>query len=264
MRILIALMIFLMAAGLAQAQTAPTVAKAKGTKVNLDARASAEVDNDVMRARLFVEMEDTDTTRLADKVNRATNDSLKLASGFTGCGKRLRLQTYPVIDKEKSRAGLELGDPGRGRGLQVHGRAIGKMQAIMQSAVDFAVSTAARARRRGHSPDCHRGILAQAHKWRRDKATGVDVIEERYQPMRLHSAAPMRMSWQPARALRRGSSGRGPAASRLRQRLDPDSRQKNTASAKDTFPRPGRSRRGGSKLPYTSGEGGSRRNATSL
>src|SRR5258708_2534553 len=84
MRNLIALMTFLLA-GLAQAQTTPAVTDAKGgTKVNLEARALAEVDNDVMRASLFVEMEDTDATRLADKVNRATNDSLKLARGFTG------------------------------------------------------------------------------------------------------------------------------------------------------------------------------------
>ena len=65
----------------AQAGTA-TIADPKGTRVNLDARASMEVDNDVMRATLFVEMEDTDSTRLADKVNRATSDGLKLAKSF--------------------------------------------------------------------------------------------------------------------------------------------------------------------------------------
>ena len=84
MRNLIAFMTFLLAASAAQAQTAPALTDARGTRVNLDARASAEVDNDVMRASLFVEMEDTDATRLAAEVNRATDDSLKLARGFTG------------------------------------------------------------------------------------------------------------------------------------------------------------------------------------
>ncbi|HKQ25567.1 MAG TPA: SIMPL domain-containing protein [Burkholderiales bacterium] len=147
MRILIVFMTFLMAVGLAQAQTAPTVAKAKGAKVNLDARASVEVDNDVMRARLFIELEDTDTTRLADKVNRATNDSLKLASGFTGVrAKTSAYTTYPVIDKEKiahwrSRSEITV----EGEDFRRMAEAIGKLQAIMQlGAVDFSVSPAAR------------------------------------------------------------------------------------------------------------------------
>ena len=84
MRNLIAFITFLLAAGATDAQTAPAVTNVRGTTVNLDARASAKVDNDVMRASLFVEMEDTDATRLADEVNRATDDSLKLARGFTG------------------------------------------------------------------------------------------------------------------------------------------------------------------------------------
>jgi predicted secreted protein len=149
MRNLIAFMTFLMAAGLAQAQTAPAVTDAKGTKVNLDARASAEVDNDVMRASLFVEMEDTDATRLADKINRTTNDSLKLARGFTGVrAKTSAYTTYPVIDKEKiarwrSRSEILV----EGEDFRRMAEAIGKLQAIMQlGAVDFSVSPAARAR----------------------------------------------------------------------------------------------------------------------
>jgi predicted secreted protein len=149
MRNHIAFVTFLLAAGLAQAQTSPAVADAKGTKVNLDARASAEVDNDVMRASLFVEMEDTDATRLADKVNRATNDSLKLARGFTGVrAKTSAYTTYPVIDKEKiahwrSRSEILV----EGEDFRRMSEAIGKLQAIMQlGAVDFSVSPAARAK----------------------------------------------------------------------------------------------------------------------
>lgn len=149
MRNLIALTTFLLAAGLAQAQTSPAVADARGTKANLDARASAEVDNDVMRANLFVEMEDTDATRLADKVNRATNDSLKLARGFTGVrAKTSAYTTYPVIEKEKiarwrSRSEIAV----EGEDFRRMAEAIGKLQAIMQlGGVDFSVSPAARAK----------------------------------------------------------------------------------------------------------------------
>jgi predicted secreted protein len=141
-------MTLLLGAGLTQAQTVPPLTDVKGTKVNLDARASAEVDNDVMRARLFVEMEDTDATRLADKVNRATNDALKLARGFTGLRvKTTAYSTYPVIDKEKivrwrSRSEISV----EGEEFRRMAEAIGKLQALMQlGAVEFSVSPAARA-----------------------------------------------------------------------------------------------------------------------
>lgn len=132
----------------AQAGTA-TIADPKGTKVNLDARASMEVDNDVMRATLFVEMEDTDSTRLADKVNRATSDGLKLAKSFT----KLRAKTsgytsYPVSDKNKivrwrSRSEIAL----EGEDFRLMAEAIGKLQTGMQlGSVDFSVSPATRAK----------------------------------------------------------------------------------------------------------------------
>jgi predicted secreted protein len=132
----------------AHAQAA-AVTEPRGTKVNLDARAAVEVDNDVMRATLFVEMEDADSARLADKVNRATNEGLKLAKGFT----KLRAKTsgytsYPVTDKNKivrwrSRSEIAL----EGEDFRLMAEAIGKLQAGMQlGAVDFSVSPAARAR----------------------------------------------------------------------------------------------------------------------
>ena len=145
----IAFMTFLLVACAAHAQTAPAVTDARGTRVNLDARASAEVDNDVMRAILFVEMEDSDATRLADKVNRATNDSLKLARGFTGVrAKTSAYTTYPVIDKEKiarwrSRSEILV----EGEDFRRMSEAIGKLQAIMRlGPVEFSVSPAARAK----------------------------------------------------------------------------------------------------------------------
>lgn len=132
----------------AHAQTT-TVAELKGTKVNLDARSSMEVDNDVMRASLFVEMEDTDSTRLADKVNRATNDAIRLAKGFTGVrSKTSGYTSYPVTDKNKivrwrSRSEISI----EGEDFRLMAEAVGKLQAVMQlGAVDFSVSPATRAK----------------------------------------------------------------------------------------------------------------------
>ena len=48
--------------GSAYAQTPPL--DLKGSRINLDTRAFEEVDNDVMRATLFVEMEDVDAAKL--------------------------------------------------------------------------------------------------------------------------------------------------------------------------------------------------------
>jgi len=135
---------------LASAHAQPAaVAELKGTRVNLDARSSMEVDNDVMRASLFVEMEDSDTTRLADKVNRATNDAVRLAKGFSGVrSKTSGYTSYPVTDKNKivrwrSRSEISI----EGEDFRLMAEAIGKLQAIMQlGAVEFSVSPAARAR----------------------------------------------------------------------------------------------------------------------
>jgi predicted secreted protein len=135
---------------LASAHAQPAaVAELKGAKVNLDARSSVEVDNDVMRASLFIELEDTDSTRLADKVNRATNDAIRLAKGFTGVrSKTSGYTSYPVTDKNKivrwrSRSEISI----EGEDFRLMAEAIGKLQAIMQlGSVDFSVSPVARAK----------------------------------------------------------------------------------------------------------------------
>jgi predicted secreted protein len=149
MRPFIALLTFLTIVLPAQAQNIVSPPELKGTRINLDARASVEVDNDIMRAGLFVEMEDTDATRLADKVNRATNDALKLAKGFTGVRARTAgYSTYPVTDKDRivrwrSRSEISV----EGEDFRRMSEAIGKLQAIMRlGAVEFSVSPAARAK----------------------------------------------------------------------------------------------------------------------
>jgi predicted secreted protein len=128
---------------------AAQAAEPKGARINLDARATQEVDNDVMRAVMFTEMEDTDPAKLADAVNRSMNDALKAAKQFAG----LRVKTsgyssYPVTDKAKivrwrSRAELTL----EGEDFRVMADAIGKLQASLQlGAVEFSVSPARRAK----------------------------------------------------------------------------------------------------------------------
>ena len=66
MRLLLAVVAFALL-GSAHAQSPQP--DPKGSRINLDARVSYEVDNDVMRATLFVEMEDADAGALAEKVN---------------------------------------------------------------------------------------------------------------------------------------------------------------------------------------------------
>ena len=121
----------------------------KGSRINLDARAAEEVDNDVMRATLFVEVEDTDAGKLAEKVNQAGNDALKMAKSFVGLRtKTSGYSTYPVTDKNKivrwrSRSEISV----EGEDFRRMSEAIGKLQAIMQlGAVSFSVSPAKRAK----------------------------------------------------------------------------------------------------------------------
>lgn len=121
----------------------------KGARINMDAHATEEVDNDVMRAALFVEMEDVDAAKLAEKVNQATNDALKIAKGFTGLRVRTSgYSTYPVTDNSKivrwrSRSEIAM----EGEDFRRMTDAIGRLQAVMQlGAVSFSVSPAKRAK----------------------------------------------------------------------------------------------------------------------
>ncbi len=133
--------------GSAYAQSPPQAST--GSRINLDARATEEVDNDVMRATLFVEMEDVDAANLAEKVSQATNDALKVAKDFTGLRVRTSgYSTYPVTDKSKivrwrSRSEISV----EGEDFRRMTDAIGKLQATMQlGAVSFSVSPAKRAK----------------------------------------------------------------------------------------------------------------------
>jgi predicted secreted protein len=131
------------------AAAAAQAAEPRGAKVNLDARAAKEVENDVMRAVMFTELEDTDPTRLADAVNRTMNDALKAAKQLPGLRvKSSGYSSYPMTEKSRivrwrSRSELTL----EGEDFRLMADAIGKLQATLQlGSVDFSVSPASRAK----------------------------------------------------------------------------------------------------------------------
>ena len=119
-----------------------------GSRISLDARTTEQVANDVMRATLFIEMDDADAGKLAQKINRATDDALKLARTFVALHARTSgYSTYPVTEKNKivrwrSRSEMSI----EGEDFRVMTDAIGQLQGLMQlGAVSFSVSPAARA-----------------------------------------------------------------------------------------------------------------------
>ena len=118
------------------------------TRVQFDARAAMEVDNDSMRATLFAEVEDGDASRAAERVNRATRETVESLKRLSG----LRIhtggyRTFPVTDKGhivRWRARSEV--VVEGREFADVSEAIGQVQDRMQLAgVEFFVSPARRA-----------------------------------------------------------------------------------------------------------------------
>jgi predicted secreted protein len=119
-----------------------------GSRVRLDARATEQVANDVMRAMLFVEMEDADSGKLAQKVNNTTDDALKLARTFVALHARTSgYSTYPVTENARIvrwRARSEMTI--EGEDFRALTDAISQLQRLMQlGAVTFSVSPATRA-----------------------------------------------------------------------------------------------------------------------
>jgi predicted secreted protein len=70
--------------------------------VTLSAQAEREVANDTLSAVLAADAEGSDPAALADGVNRAMRDALKLAQAYRGVTARsLNYQTFPVYDKAR-------------------------------------------------------------------------------------------------------------------------------------------------------------------
>jgi predicted secreted protein len=118
------------------------------TRVQLDARASAEVDNDSMRATLFAEVEDAGAARAAEQVNRAVRDATATLDRISGLRVRTGgYSTFPVSEKGRivrwrARAEIVV----EGGDFQRVSESIGRVQDRMQLAgVEFFVSAARRA-----------------------------------------------------------------------------------------------------------------------
>jgi predicted secreted protein len=118
------------------------------TRVQLDARASMEVDNDSMRATLFTEIEESGASRAADRVNRASREAIEALKGFSGL--RIRsagYRTFPVSEKGRivrwrARAEVVV----EGEDFARVSEAAGRVQDRMQLAgVEFFVSATRRA-----------------------------------------------------------------------------------------------------------------------
>ncbi len=134
---------FVLAAGLLVAL--PAFAK---TTVNLQAEARREVANDVGFATLYVELDDKDAARLADKVNRSVTEALAVSKPFSA----VRVTTggnssYPIygksnrIDGWRARAEVRLNS----KDFRQLAELIGKLQQTMQlTGVNFSVSPEAR------------------------------------------------------------------------------------------------------------------------
>ena len=116
--------------------------------VELQAEAQREVPNDTLSANLYVELNDANPAALADAINKAVNEALRVARDYKSV--RVRSggnQTYPVYAKGNVLQGwrgraeirIESKDFGAASAL------IGKLQAGMRlGSLGFSVSSEAR------------------------------------------------------------------------------------------------------------------------
>ena len=116
--------------------------------VELQAEAQREVQNDLLNATLFVELNDTSPTALASAINKSVNEALRIAKDTKGVRARSgNNQTAPVY----ARANVLQGWRGRAeiriesRDFETASALIGKLQANMQLGnLSFSVSPEAR------------------------------------------------------------------------------------------------------------------------
>jgi len=93
-----AALLFLSMSGAVPAADAPAVQPQ--TVISLDAQATRNVANDLMRVSFFVEMEDTDPARLARDVNASAEKAVAAAKQAAGAEVQTSgYQTYPIRDK---------------------------------------------------------------------------------------------------------------------------------------------------------------------
>jgi len=116
--------------------------------VTLQADAQREVQNDLLNATLFVEVNDATPAGVANAVNKSVNEALRAAKEFKGVRARSgNNQTYPVYSKANQLQGWR----GRGeirlesRDFEAVSALIGKLQSSMQLAgMQFTVAPESR------------------------------------------------------------------------------------------------------------------------
>jgi len=116
--------------------------------VELQAEAQREVQNDLLNASLYVELNDARPATLANAMNKSVNEALRIAKDYKSV--RVRSggnQTYPVYSKNnvsmgwRGRAEIRL----ESKDFEAASGLIGKLQAGMQLAnMNFSVSSEAR------------------------------------------------------------------------------------------------------------------------
>ena len=116
--------------------------------VEIQAEAQREVPNDTLNASLYVELNDANPAALANAINKAANDALRVAKAYRGVRVHSgNNQTYPVYAKGnvpqgwRGRAEIRL----ESRDFEAASALIGKLQAGMQlGSLSFSVSPEAR------------------------------------------------------------------------------------------------------------------------
>ena len=138
-----------LAASLALAGTALAADPApRYNTIELQADAQREVANDTLSASLFVELDDANPAALANAINKAANEALRVARDYKSVRVRSgNNQTYPVYAKGnvlqgwRGRAEIRI----ESRDFEAASGLIGKLQAGMQlGSLSFSVSPEAR------------------------------------------------------------------------------------------------------------------------
>ena len=134
--------------GVAPAVHAADPAAPRYNSVEFQAEVQREVQNDLLSATLYVELNDASAAVVADRVNKSVNEALRVAREFKGVTARSgNSRTYPVYTRSNALQGW------RGRAeirieskdFETASRLIGKLQSSMQLAgMNFSVSPEAR------------------------------------------------------------------------------------------------------------------------
>jgi predicted secreted protein len=113
-------------------------------QIELQAEVSREVQNDLMTALLYAEVNDAAAAEVANRLNRLTADALKIAGEFKSVKARSgSTGTYPLYDRANRLTGWRGRSEVRleSKDVQAMANLIGKLQASMQLAqVAFTVS----------------------------------------------------------------------------------------------------------------------------